>query len=77
MLASEISCRLAGLGSDHSRTGVTGHEHTHGHHHSHPASGNRAIDAAAGEVVDRKYYVAKEDRPQDQALVEQFREHNP
>ena len=67
-------------GYDQSRSGVTGHEHTHGHHHGHhnlPASGNRAIDAQAGEVVDRKYYVAKEDRPQDQALVEQFREHNP
>lgn len=31
----------------------------------------------SGQVIDRKFYTGVEDRPQEQALVEQYREHNP
>jgi hypothetical protein len=42
------------------------------------ATGVRGVDdVAAGEVIDRKFYTGIEDRPQEQALVEQYREHNP
>lgn len=39
--------------------------------------GTTGTNVQPGEVIDRKYYTGFEDRPQEQALVEQYREHNP
>jgi hypothetical protein len=71
----------AGVTGAGATQGVHGHGHTHTHGSEHNsgtvASGVRGVDVTPGAVIDRKYYTGTEDRPQEQALVEQYREHNP